>query len=317
MAEVIDISTTEEFTSITGVDITEYFATFSIFIDLGYTKVVEYYSGKANSPDRDSFKLLDLLLERSDLISQKINVYKERLTNYKFWILIEKFDEIRLKLNTIKNISRYLRSSILPNSYKSSPLIDYTLKQGENLQSVSRNVLSSDDSLNDWSQIALDNDLIEEEYTPAGGVNIKVSYRNNSAIVLNSVIDNLNLDNLYGKDFAKKIQFVTLTDGTQDLVILSPQDTIIQAVTILANLKKGNNPAFPEDGIDKAFIIGNNIASIAYPSLVRQIQQTFQKDDTIASITILDLNQREDLVEMVMQIRTVLEEVLPNFSIKI
>lgn len=317
MAESIDITTADDFTSITGVDMTEYFATFTVFIDLGYNKVVDYYSGKTVTPDRQSFKLLDLLNDQTDLISQKINIYKESFTNYRFWILIEKFEEIKQKLDTITNISRYLRSSILPNSYKLSPLIDYTVKQGETLQSVSRNVLSSNNSLNDWAQIAIDNDLEEESYTPEGGYNIQVIHTNNSSIFVNSVVDNLNLDNVYGKDFCKKLQFITLDDGTQDLSVLTPSQTIRQACEILANLKKGNNPAFPEDGIDKSFVIGRNISSIAYPSILRQLQQVFQKDDTISSINITDLNQREDLVEIEMQIKTILEELLPKFSIKI
>ena len=81
-------------------------------------------------------------------------------------------------------------------------------------------------------------------------------------------------------------------------------------MNILVNLRQGDNPEFMEDGIQSSLIIGSNKNSLPYQILLRQLYSTFQKDDTLKSLKIVDLRTSEDSLILDLEIETRISEVI-------
>lgn len=297
--------TIEKFTSITGFDVVSFMSDFAIFIGEDRSNIIDYYSGNIKAPDAKSFDFLNQLLIESEQVLNLVSLNRDSFENFAFWNLLEQLEKIHVSLLTVSNASKFLRSNITKNNFNPNPEIDIVLKQNQTLEQFSRNTLQSSDFDNDWIDVALRNDLNEEKYTPAGGVMLKASFKNGSSFFINSVIDNITGLKIYGLDIQEKIEFLD-----NDLVVLGYQNTIVQAVKILANLRQGANPEFPNEGIQSRLIAGSNVGAISYPSLFRQMFNTFSTDDTLKGFKITKIDQREDALFINFDIETRLSELI-------
>lgn len=298
----------EKFKEQTQYNLQGYLEKIDKFIRKDYPRVIEFYSIQKNL----DFNIKDTLLILEDLI-QESNTLLSILQNYsnsldsRFWEIMELVDDIKLNLEYIKNTPKWLRSTISKGRYSYSFENDEILKQRETLELLSKRVGSSDKE-NDWAYIALRNDLSEEGYTPDGGIDLVIQYFNRLSISLETVIDsNIVGEKVYGKDFNKKITFID-----DDLEVLSYRDTIFQAVSILVNLKQGDNPEFLEDGIQASLVNGSNRNSIPYQILLRQLYSTFQKDDTLKSLRIIDIENKSDYLIITLEVETRISEVIQD-----
>jgi len=142
---------------------------------------------------------------------------------------------------------------------------DFTLKQNQTIENLIQDIGSSNRD-QDWINLALRNDLKEEDYTPEGGVVLKATFQNNAKIEILSVLDNIQGTNVYGKDIYRRFIF-----EDNDLLSLSPENTIHQAFDINIELRRGDNPEFANDGLQSSLIVGSNLNSILYPSEISTI----------------------------------------------
>lgn len=307
MEQVITRDILEEFESITQFPLISYLSSFDSFIQNDSQNVVSYYSGDIDSLNKASFKkLADLTNQTQDLFAA-ISLNKSAFKNYKWWVLfdnIEQMDNLLLKLN---NSSRWLRSTISNGNFNPNPEIQIPFNQGQTLESVSRDVLGSEDWDNTWPALAQKNDLTEESYTSAAGFLLKANFDfalNNFKI--NSIVDNPIGTKILGVDLPTKLQFDT---ETQDFVILSPENTFTQTTTILINLKKGDNPEFSDQGIQSSLIVGSNINSLTYPTLFRNLITLFKGDDTIKTFTLVAIKRIQDGVFIDFQVESRLGDI--------
>ena len=295
--ESLDLELLEDFQRITKFPIIRLFSNFNDFLDNDYKNIISYYSGDIKSLNSSSFKHLSNLKEAIQQLFSVFSLNKRLFTDYKWWILIEQIEKMDNLVMMIDNSSKWLRSTISRGNFNPNPEVDIPFNQGQTLESISRTVLGSNDWDNTWSEIALKNDLREEDYTSNGGFLIKANFNyslNNFKIT--AIVDNPVGDKVLGIDLDKKLQFVVDEDGYQDLKILTPKETFLQTVTIKINLRKGDNPEFPTSGINPKLIVGSNISSLNYPILFRQLTQVFKTDDTIKSFSIVNINRIQDAV---------------------
>lgn len=290
----------DDFESITKFDIKSYLQSYATFIDIHYPKIINYYTQLSNVVPQQSFLILKELRTQASTLISIIQSNDSTISEYKFWILVEFIEEIDTNLTTAANCSRWLRSSIVNYQYNQRPQIDIVAKQNQSIEDIERDVLSSSNPQEDWVQTALVNQLREEDYTKEGGFFIKATLKDNRSFSMQNVIDNIDSsEKTYGKDIFRKITFVN-----DDIKVLSYKETIIQAMDILSNLKQGDNPSFPEDGVDHSLIIGNNLAGIVYPIVFRQLSSTFAKDDTFKSFAITNVEKNSDAVTIYYQVET-------------
>lgn len=298
----------ESFQEKTQYNLEVYFINVESFIKKNYSKIIEFYSSQknANSSIRDSFLILESLLRESNTILSIIQNYSDSLDS-RFWDVVELVDDIKLNLLYIQNTPKWLRSSLSKGRYSYGVENEELLKQRETLELLSKR-LGSSNKETDWTYIALRNDLPEEGYTSEGGIDLIIQYFNRLSLSLESVVDsNIIGQKVYGRDLSKKIQFLD-----DDLEILTYKETIFQAVSILVNLRQGDNPEFIEDGIQSSLIIGSNKNSLPYQILLRQLYSTFQKDDTLKSLRIVELKSLQDSLTLTLEVETRINEIIQD-----
>lgn len=302
----LDSSILLEFKRITGKDISSYFRNALNFFSGDYNVIVNYYTGTTNSISSKPFaNLYNLTVENRDIL-ESFKEHSRQFNNLKWWLLIEQIEEIDSRLATVNNINKWSRSSLTKVAYNPSIQIDYVLKQNQTLESVSAGIEGSSNPNDDWANIALKNSLSEEDYTPQGGAEIKLSSDViNSGFKINSVVDVIQGKSIYGKDVYKKIQWVVDEGGFRNLKVLGYDATILQAVNILSTLKKNDNPDNPNNGLQSNLVVGSNRALFNFPIIVRQMSQTFSNDDTLKNFKINSIDRKEDnlLIDFVVQTR--------------
>jgi hypothetical protein len=278
----------QEFYEKTGYPISTFIANFVNFIDNDYPKVVSYFSGENPTANAVAFNNLNSLLIENNKLFETVSLNSNVLNNYKWWVLIEEIENIDTRLSTIQNTSKWLRSSITQVNFTPTS-VGVILQQQQTLEQLSRNVANIKNWNDDWAQIAQQNGLEEEMYTTEGGNYLLISPQGSNNIVLRTVVDNIVGDKILGIDLNKKIQF-----ENNDLQVLSPRDTFIQTVQILSQLKLGDNPDYPQIGLNKKFIVGTNRNALSYPTIIRQMGESFSTDDTIKSFSIDNIRRESD-----------------------
>lgn len=275
-----------EFVRITKYPIKTYFKKYIDFSDNHSKNIYDYYGGKIKKPNATSFKLLDQLLQDSQLIENLIESKRNSFKTGAIWDLAELLSDLFIALETTSNASKWLRSAIAKNDFTPGVEVEYILQQLQTLEAVSSDVVGSSDRDNDWVTIALRNDIREEDYDMYGGNRLVISGKNNATIKLRSVVDNISGEKVYGIDLHRKLQFIN-----DDLMALSYKETMQQTVDVLAGLTRGTTPEFPSDGYT---VNAGNRKNMAFPVLIRQLTQTFRKDDTLKSMGIKNIEIIED-----------------------
>jgi len=296
--------TLDNFKKITGINVNNLLSNFVYFVNNSYPNIVDYYAGRLSQPDQDSFNLLNKLTIDFDNTILIFDINKRRFKTIDYWDLLDNLEDIKIKLSTITNISKYLRSSIAKGNYNTGVVYEQTLNYNQTLENVST-VLGSESPQNDWVNIALNNDLKEESYNTNGGNMLSITFdRNPNLLSMDSVIDNIVGEKMYGKDIYKNIGF-----ENDDLKVLSYIDTVKQAIDTKINLKKGDVPEFPDDGYSN--IVGSDIGAIQFPVLFRQLADVFAKDDSLTGFTLKNVNINKDTVLLDFEVNTRYNQIFP------
>lgn len=277
------------------------------FIFVHKRNVVDYYSGASKDPYMPSFIALEDIVKEGRLILDSINNVKGTLRNASLWELCDKIDDMYRALRTVDNASKWLRSAITKNNFNPDVEMSHTLRMLQTLEQMAENVVGSSNPQQGWVRIALRNDLREEDYTADGGVDLVFSRENGVTVQLQSVIDNIQGENIYGADILRKITF-----EDDDLKVLDYKDTLVQAVEILSTLKQGDNPSFPDHGVQSALTVGGNRGGISFPILIRQYYETFQRDDTLKSFAIRELDIDQDALFIEFEVTSRIDEVFTH-----
>lgn len=292
MTEIISNNALDKFEDITSYNVSKFLDDYLDFVDFHYPNIVNFFSGVSKiTPAQSLNKLASLISEQKKIIDVTI-LNANSLDNYEFWSIIEYVETIGHTLETADNCSKWLRSAITKDGYKQKVVTKYMTSQGQSLEHVERKVLKSDNARDSWVTTALENELEEDDYTMNGGHLIKVVYKNNASLFLESVVDNIDeAKKTYGLDIDRK---VLLFDS--DLTVLSYEKTVIQTVDILAGLKKGGDRAFPDRGVNVKATVGSTIAAVSYPTIFRDLASVFATDDSFKSLSVTDIRKQADAV---------------------
>lgn len=288
-----------KFEEITKMDLLSYFKEAEDFFKNGYVQMSDYYNGTINKVDTSNIKLLNKLLYKSEKVSEQFKTNKQKFQTVDFWELLDFCEVIRTKLQTTKNLAKFLRSSRTDFAFSSGFAYDYITGNQQTLESISSKVLDDTDSENDWVKIALENDLKEAEYDIDGGSNLKLYREKFLGNFVTGIIDIIDGESIYGKDVYRKISF-----EDNDLLILSYKDTVFQTVEILSGLKQGDIPEFPALGVNEGMYVGSNLAGMAYSTIVRELKKVFASDDLFVNFKVNKITQKEDFLEISFQVET-------------
>lgn len=279
----------EKLEKLIGIDVKQYFSDVVSFYQTYDKDIVQYYTNVNASYPQEAFDVMEELKDRGNKILEKITFYKGYLTNIEYWDILDKIDSIYLKFDVINKYAKFYKVTQLRKQNPSGVEEKYILKQNQTLED-----LADERANQSWSDIALNNYLIEEDYTSKGGVKLILKANDSvvNAYALESIIDIAIGENLLGKDIPEYYEF---DDQTNDLVVLNTNDTFVHTIQRLLGLRQGALPENPTIGIQKD-IVGEATRGegIFFPILIRQLSQSLKTDDTIASFAVTDIRREED-----------------------
>ncbi|MBV7533762.1 hypothetical protein [Chitinophaga sp. sic0106] len=303
---MINLNTLIEFERITGKAIAQYLQQALNFFQTDYPLLEAYYAGKLTSVKSDPFASLAALETETQVFLTAFQTHGVQLTNSQWWYLLEEVENIDSRLKTVRNINRWARSTRSNIAFNNGMAFDYVMPAGQTMERISRDLLKDTWADDDWADIAISNNIREEDYTPDGGVNLKLTQSAGAATIkVSSVVDSMEGKRILGKDLHRALQF-----ADNDLLTLSEDDTVFQSVEILAALKVNDNPFAPNDGLQTAVIIGGNRASLNFPVISRQMTATFQSDDTLQDFSIKEIKVVNDTLQINYQVSTRLNETI-------
>lgn len=309
----LDNNTLDEFQSITQKNIRSFLERVNVFLQRERVILIQYYQGSVKTIQAEYYQKFDALKQELKTIFESFQSHSDAFNHYKWWELIEMLEAIDDAFQSLQNIHRWSRSSISKFGYDPNSRAFYTLKESQTLERVSQDILLNKDPNNDWYDIAIENQLTEEEYTALGGKELSLNIQSRKeALKLNSVVDVVIGKKIYGIDIDRKISFTTDEEGYTDLKLLNHDETIKQAVDTLILLKKNDNPDKPADGLQTAVIIGGNRALLNFPIIIRQLAQSFATDDTLKNFVVKNIAFEQDNLLISYEIQTRLDELLEN-----
>lgn len=292
-----------------GLDLRGLFERFESFYTNDFGFIQQYFSGEVQTANPNSFNNLDNLKKEFNLIFRNIEQNQSALNNYKYWEVLELLESMKNDIDTTSNLAKWLRSTVTEVRY--SPIsTDLTLRQNQTLEMLLRE--SGDNNWKDnWRDLALNNNLTEEDYTSDGGNLLSVQLVSGRTLQIQSVVDTISKDTILGKDFNRKLTFVD-----DDLDTLDMRNTFIQSAEICVSLRKGGNPSLPELGLAKE-IFGTNRIALNYPFIFRRISECLATDDTFKNSTVEDIRREQDGLFIDIQIESIISDFDTKESIKI
>jgi len=302
---MVDSKVILKFKKVANYPIDQFLIESKSFFEVDFPKMVDFFGGKADFLDKKHLKKLKDLLNESAKLENIFILRKKLMTTSDFWELLDLFEDVKTKLETANNISKYLRSSIIANKNKAGLVVDYTLASEQTLENVSRTFLNQNSFENDWTNIAIENNLKEVDYDIKGDTTVKVRRRVFQNDLVTSMIDNTIGEKIYGKDIYK-----VFTYEENDLKSLGYKETAFQSTDILAELEKGDIPEFPGIGLNMSFYKGINLSQLNYPSITRELKNNFSTDDLFKDFEIKSLKTMEDNILIEFKVSTKYELVL-------
>lgn len=272
------------FEGVTKYPLSDLLEAYESFMESDRGLIEGYYAGTSSDIPTVSFYNLELILVEFDTAIELFMLHKNNFSDMDSWDLFEIVDDCKIALGMVKASDKFLHSFRTQVGFSTKSTVDYIQSWGESLEDIAKKQ-GADSFDNDWTEIALQNGIIEEDYTENGGLKLKVQTKGSQSIYVDVVVDSgLSDIEFYGRDLNRKLTIVIDDEGVGDLDVLGNNETLEQAIGIYMGLKKGNNPERPNDGIDPAITSGTNIGSFQFPIILRQLSDTFDTDDTFTSI---------------------------------
>lgn len=288
-----------KFQELTRYDLSKFINDCSVFLKSGYTQISDFYAGRTSRIKTEVTNEHKRLLLESDYVIMQFGNNSQKLESSEFWHLLEFCENVRSKLQTIDNLSRYLRSSRTDTKFSQGFAHPYTVSDQQTLENISDNVLLDTNEEDDWVDIAQKNDLKETDWDIDGGTNITLYREKFKSNFVTSVIDNMVGEKIYGMDIDRNITF----EG-DDLKVLGYHETVYQAVDILSNVRRGEIPEFKNLGVNASMFVGSNISAFSYDAIVRQLSTSFNTDDLFINFKITKMEIVQDSFHITFEVNT-------------
>lgn len=281
----------EKFKNLTNIDIGKFYAELADFYENYHNDILNYYIDYNFSYPADAFAKYYSIQKQLNTIISKIVLYKGNFDTIDIWGVVENLDSIKFELDNVPEYPRLYQVSFYKKQNQNENIYEtYILKSHDTIETVAR------DYKQDTTDLVLINELNEEKWTDKGGTKIILKTSTSDAIPYaakaDTVFDILIGKNLLGKDLPK---YFEIDEEIEDLKVLTPEQTFLQSVQVLFELKKGEIPEFSEIGVDKSIYGECTKGNIGYtfPIMIRQLNIALETDDTILNFVINDIELDE------------------------
>lgn len=282
-------------------DFQDYIERFNLFYRNYFIKLVNYW------------KFIDKELEPSVLIEFN-QLYNDFLTmqdaferrvdgseyDLDFFDFAEYLADIKMSLDIIKNLPKYLKTSSNDIDKFEEPVIEYLVKQGDTLEKISKRFYGDSEYFGyimDYNNIR----YTEVNASDWIGRKIKIPARRIIQKDIEGIIDGLIGDNVLGKDIKSEFTFVS-----DDIETVEYEDCAMQTVIdFITSIEKGTVPEFPQVGNISKKIIGRGYGAMSLSFLINDYMTLFKLDPTIEVFTVTDVKLQDDALLIDFTFRTI------------
>lgn len=292
-------------------DFSAYLNRYKNFYLNSFPILVDYWKGKDISVDPNILVEFDYLYhEYYNMIFAFQKKAKGKDIDLDYFEFVEYLNEIKNHIDYIKNLPRYLKTSINFVDIFEQPVIDYLVKEGDTLESISK--MFYGDSEN-FGKIMDYNNLEYYDVNAIDWVGRKIKIPAHRIIKkdIPGIIDGLIGLNVLGKDINSNFSFSTIADenGNYDIENLEYEDCFEKAVKdILENIPKGSVPEFPYLGNNIKEIIGQNLGALSYSMIINSLIIAMKTEPTLSSVSVTDLKIIDDSMRIDFTFKSVLEK---------
>ena len=298
------MSAIESFKKQTGFDIQQFFEGFEQFLNNSYSDIVSYYKG--GDLNSTAFEEFSYFKTQCSVIEPLFDFISSNDATLDMWQLLDVFEDVQTKIQDIDNLSKWTQSTF-HSGMVTDVLSKRILKTNESLESVMYGE-GSKSPQDDWMKLAVDNNLVEEDYSISGIVNgSATSYlirleNNDQSLKPTVVIDSLNENLAKGKDIS--LQFIFQDN---DLLTIESNNVLSQSAYIILNTIQGDIPESPTLGIPD-ILVGSNVSSIQYPLLLRGLSELFATDDRWKIFELTNMERKDDFIKFNFQFSSIFED---------
>lgn len=282
----------DKFKKLTNISIKDFYDNLLDFYDNYHDDILRYYTEYDFEYPSDAFFRYNSIYKQLEVIISKISLYKGNFETIEIWRIVDELDSIKQKLETIPVYPRIYQVGFYKKQNNDSDNYQtYIMGAHETIDSISR------DYNQNPTDLVLINELTEEEWTEKGGKTIILKTNLDNAIP-NSIQEEVVFDVLLGKNLLGKDlpPYFEINEEEEDLIVLTPEQTFLQAVETLFNLQMGQIPEYPNIGIDKSIYGECTKGNMGYtfPILLRQLNIALETDDTILNFQIENIELNSD-----------------------
>jgi len=297
----------ENFHDKTGFDLDQLLEDAVVFYDEQSQNIVQFFSGTTTSINSEAIDEMLRIRDALANVAQTFTVQSYNFYDIIYWELLDVVDDLLVKFRSLSNL-RWYRTSRRNFDLSGQINVTHTLKRGQNLEGAVSNVANSDDRNNDWVDVAVSNDLTEEQYDGQGGQILQMSLINQQNVsTITSAVGAIENESIYGKDIDRNFAF-----ADNDIVVLDNKETLTQSVSILAGLRRGDNPRFPDLGVQSDVGGNRNVNANLFPIVFRQVSRVFLTDDSLRSFSIKNITTIQDRIEYEYVVESRRREIITN-----
>lgn len=287
-----------EFESVTKYPLKAFLRKYADFMNGGYREIKRYFGGETVDVNNDSLvQLHELTLECRDVLAQFKN-FANKFSTCGYWELMDYLDDLNTTMEQINKLPKFMRTSLTKRGYTPAVEVRATVGSGKTIDDVASAVKELNRDNTEWSNLMLQNDLDEADWSIDKLSGLNVFINNRTQVVVTTIIDQPVGDRVYGSDIARKISF-----AANDLAVAVRKDNIDQKCEILLELVQGDVPENMLFGKNPLFF-GSNAPMLNYSEVVTDIVNTFMQNDLFASVNVTEMSFENGSVTMKVEIQT-------------
>lgn len=282
-------------------DFEDYIERFNNFYKNYFNELVLFWKTLSKEIEPKVLIEFDELFNEFDIMQDAFEKrVKGNVNDLDFFEFAEYLADIKLSLDLIKNLPKYLKTSSNFVDKFEEPVIEYLIRQGDTLESISKKFYGS----SEFFGFIMDyNDIRYTEVNDSSwiGRKIKIPAKRIIQRDIDGILDGLIGNNVLGKDIKSIFSFVD-----DDIQTVEYEDCVIQTVEdILTKMEKGSIPEFPQVGNVTKNIIGKGFGGLSLSFIVNDYEALFKLEPTIEYFSVTNIELLDDALLIDFSFKTI------------
>ena len=283
-------------------DIISYITRYNNFFNNSFSTLVNYWKNNNSTINPSIIIEFEYLYNGYNNV---INAFKQKtnsgINDLDYFYFANYLSDLKQSLDIIKNLPKYLKTSINFVDVFQDPVITYFVQEGDTLETIAQKFYG------DSEQFGLIMNYNNFDYIIVNSINwigmqIYIPAKRTLSKDVNGIIDGLVGQNILGCDINSNFAFIN-----DDIDTVAYQDCFTQSVlNMLTAIPLGSIPEFPMLGDIIPKIIGSDLGSLGFPMIVNEITSNMRLDTTIDTFNINNLTVNEDMILIDFTVKSIL-----------